>query len=206
MPSLAIVLLLIAGIARRLIPVFPADQNGSRFQTARSTPHDPHDPGDRDLRRDHRRRFKARLDARTQARVAPCQGLAHDPAVDHDRRRRRSSGRAQRSQTEADIRALRTPLPRFLARVVLDRLDRACADRSLAALRAPAFQTGPTSLNAVALIELNHTRGDTAASERRTSCLWPGGVKNAPHVGLRQGCRRLGLAAPGRVSQALRGG
>ena len=39
MPTLAIVLLVIAGIARLLIPVFPTDQNGSRFQTARGTIH-----------------------------------------------------------------------------------------------------------------------------------------------------------------------
>jgi len=39
MPTLAIVLLVIAGIARFLIPVFPTDQNGSRFQTVRGTTH-----------------------------------------------------------------------------------------------------------------------------------------------------------------------
>ena len=39
MPALAIVLLVIAGIARLLIPVFPTDQNGSRFQTAQGTIH-----------------------------------------------------------------------------------------------------------------------------------------------------------------------
>ncbi len=39
MPGLAILLLVIAGIARLLIPVFPTDQNGSRFQTARGTIH-----------------------------------------------------------------------------------------------------------------------------------------------------------------------
>ena len=39
MPTLAIVLLVIAGIARLLIPVFPTDQKGSRFQTARGTIH-----------------------------------------------------------------------------------------------------------------------------------------------------------------------
>ena len=39
MPTLAIVLLVIAGIARLLIPVFPTDQDGSRFQTARGTIH-----------------------------------------------------------------------------------------------------------------------------------------------------------------------
>jgi hypothetical membrane protein len=39
MPTEAIVLLVIAGIARLLIPVFPTDQNGSRFQTARGTIH-----------------------------------------------------------------------------------------------------------------------------------------------------------------------
>ena len=39
MPTLAVVLLVIAGIARLLIPVFPTDQNGSRFQTARGTIH-----------------------------------------------------------------------------------------------------------------------------------------------------------------------
>ena len=33
MPSLAIVLLVIAGLARLFIPVFPTDQNGSRWQT-----------------------------------------------------------------------------------------------------------------------------------------------------------------------------
>jgi len=38
-PSLVIVLLVIAGIARLLIPVFPTDQNGSRFQTAHGTIH-----------------------------------------------------------------------------------------------------------------------------------------------------------------------
>src|SRR5664280_3526582 len=42
MPALAIVLLVIAGIARLLIPVFPTDQNGGRFQTDRAR-HDPHD-------------------------------------------------------------------------------------------------------------------------------------------------------------------
>jgi hypothetical membrane protein len=35
MPTLAIALLVIAGIARLLIPVFPTDQNGSRFQIRR---------------------------------------------------------------------------------------------------------------------------------------------------------------------------
>jgi hypothetical protein len=39
MPGLAIVLLLVAGAARLLIPVCPTDQNGSRFQTARGTIH-----------------------------------------------------------------------------------------------------------------------------------------------------------------------
>jgi len=39
MPTLAIVLLVIAGIARLLIPVFPTDQNGSRFQTVPGTIH-----------------------------------------------------------------------------------------------------------------------------------------------------------------------
>ena len=38
-PSLVIVLLVVAGIARLLIPVFPTDQNGSRFQTAHGTIH-----------------------------------------------------------------------------------------------------------------------------------------------------------------------
>jgi len=33
MPTEAIVLLVIGGLARLLIPVFPADQNGSRWQT-----------------------------------------------------------------------------------------------------------------------------------------------------------------------------
>jgi len=39
MPTLAIGLLVIAGIARLLIPAFPTDQNGSRFQTAHGTIH-----------------------------------------------------------------------------------------------------------------------------------------------------------------------
>jgi hypothetical protein len=39
MPSLAIVLLVVAGIARLLIPVFPTDQNGSRWQTVPGTIH-----------------------------------------------------------------------------------------------------------------------------------------------------------------------
>ena len=39
MPTLAIVLLVIAGIARLLIPVFPTDQNGSRFQTTHGMIH-----------------------------------------------------------------------------------------------------------------------------------------------------------------------
>jgi uncharacterized membrane protein len=38
-PSLVIVLLVIAGIARLLIPVLPTDQNGSRFRTAHGTIH-----------------------------------------------------------------------------------------------------------------------------------------------------------------------
>ena len=38
-PSLVIVLLVIAGLARLLIPVFPTDQNGNRFQTAHGTIH-----------------------------------------------------------------------------------------------------------------------------------------------------------------------
>jgi len=38
-PSEVIVLLVISGVARLLIPVFPTDQNGSRFQTARGTVH-----------------------------------------------------------------------------------------------------------------------------------------------------------------------
>ena len=39
MPSLAIVLLVVAGLARLLIPVFPTDQNGSRWQTVPGTIH-----------------------------------------------------------------------------------------------------------------------------------------------------------------------
>jgi hypothetical membrane protein len=39
MPSLAIVLLVVAGIARLFIPVFPTDQNGSRWQTVPGTIH-----------------------------------------------------------------------------------------------------------------------------------------------------------------------
>ena len=39
MRSLVIVLLVIAGIARLLISVFPTDQHGSRFQTAHGTIH-----------------------------------------------------------------------------------------------------------------------------------------------------------------------
>jgi hypothetical membrane protein len=39
MPTEAIVLLVVAGLARLLIPVFPTDQNGSRFQTAAGTIH-----------------------------------------------------------------------------------------------------------------------------------------------------------------------
>jgi len=39
MPTEAIVLLVIAGLARLLIPIFPTDQNGSRFQTACGTIH-----------------------------------------------------------------------------------------------------------------------------------------------------------------------
>jgi hypothetical protein len=39
MPSLAIVLLVVAGLARLLIPFFPTDQNGSRFQTVPGTIH-----------------------------------------------------------------------------------------------------------------------------------------------------------------------
>lgn len=39
MPTLAIVLLVVAGIARVLLPGFPTDQDGSRFQTARGTIH-----------------------------------------------------------------------------------------------------------------------------------------------------------------------
>ena len=39
MPTEAIVLLVIAGVARLLIPVFPTDQNGSRFQTVPGTIH-----------------------------------------------------------------------------------------------------------------------------------------------------------------------
>lgn len=38
-PGLVIVMLVISGIARVLIPGFPTDQNGSRFQTARGTIH-----------------------------------------------------------------------------------------------------------------------------------------------------------------------
>src|SRR6202042_1165656 len=38
-PTLVIVLLVIAGIARLLIPIFPTDQNGTRFQTAHGTIH-----------------------------------------------------------------------------------------------------------------------------------------------------------------------
>jgi hypothetical membrane protein len=38
-PTEAIVLLVIAGLARLLIPIFPTDENGSRFQTARGTIH-----------------------------------------------------------------------------------------------------------------------------------------------------------------------
>jgi hypothetical protein len=39
MPSLAIVLLVVAGIARLLIPIFPTDQNGSRWQTVPGSIH-----------------------------------------------------------------------------------------------------------------------------------------------------------------------
>ena len=39
MPTVAIVLLVIAGLARFLIPVFPTDQNGSRFRTVPGTIH-----------------------------------------------------------------------------------------------------------------------------------------------------------------------
>jgi hypothetical membrane protein len=39
MPTEAVVLLVIAGLARLLIPVFPTDQNGSRFQTVHGTIH-----------------------------------------------------------------------------------------------------------------------------------------------------------------------
>jgi hypothetical membrane protein len=39
MPTEAIVLLVVAGLARLFIPVFPTDQNGSRFQTAAGTIH-----------------------------------------------------------------------------------------------------------------------------------------------------------------------
>jgi hypothetical membrane protein len=39
MPTEAIVLLVVAGLARLLIPIFPTDQNGSRFQTAAGTIH-----------------------------------------------------------------------------------------------------------------------------------------------------------------------
>jgi hypothetical membrane protein len=38
-PSLVIAMLVISGIARLLIPVFPTDQNGNRFQTVRGTIH-----------------------------------------------------------------------------------------------------------------------------------------------------------------------
>jgi Protein of unknown function (DUF998) len=38
-PSLVIVLLVIAGVARLLIPVFPTDQNGSRWQTVPGSIH-----------------------------------------------------------------------------------------------------------------------------------------------------------------------
>jgi hypothetical membrane protein len=39
MPTLAVVLLVVAGLARLLIPVFPTDQRGSRFQTVPGTIH-----------------------------------------------------------------------------------------------------------------------------------------------------------------------
>jgi hypothetical membrane protein len=39
MPTEVVVLLVVAGIARLLIPVFPTDQNGSRFQTVPGTIH-----------------------------------------------------------------------------------------------------------------------------------------------------------------------
>jgi hypothetical protein len=38
-PALVIVMLVIAGVARLLIPVFPTDRDGSRFQTERGTIH-----------------------------------------------------------------------------------------------------------------------------------------------------------------------
>jgi len=39
MPTEAIALLVLAGLARLFIPIFPTDQNGSRFQTAAGTIH-----------------------------------------------------------------------------------------------------------------------------------------------------------------------
>jgi hypothetical protein len=83
MPTVAIVLLVIAGLARFLIRLSDRSERQPVSDRAR---HDPHGPGDRDLRRDHRRRVKARLDARTQASVARRQGLAHSPPVRDDRR------------------------------------------------------------------------------------------------------------------------
>ena len=89
-PTLAIVLLVIAGIARLLIPVFPTDQNGSRFQTARGTTH----------------MILAivifaaiifaasKLGSTLEHRPARhgVKGWLTGPSVDHDRRRRRSTG------------------------------------------------------------------------------------------------------------------
>src|ERR1700722_15633101 len=38
-PTLTVVMLLVSAAARVLIPIFPTDQNGSRFQTAKGTIH-----------------------------------------------------------------------------------------------------------------------------------------------------------------------
>lgn len=121
-PSLVIVLLVIAGLRRLLIPVFPTDQNGSRFQTPHGTIHmilaivtfaaiivAASKLGSTLENRPEWHSVKGWLTALPWVMTG---GGRWNP------------GRAQRSQTEAHRRALRTPLLRLLDRVVLHRRDR----------------------------------------------------------------------------------
>ena len=97
-PTLVVVMLLVSGVARFLIPFFPTDQNGNRFQTLPGTIH----------------MILAIVifasiiiaaskfgsDGRTRGRLAKRQGLALCPAVGDDRRRGRCPACPLRAATE----------------------------------------------------------------------------------------------------------
>ena len=129
MPTLAIVLLVIAGLARLLIPVFPTDQNGSRFQTVRGTIH----------------MVLAIVIFASLIIAASKLGstLEHRPAWHSVKgwlttlpwvmtgAAGRHSGCSQSPETKTDNRPHRASLLRLLNRLVLHRLDRASTHRQI---------------------------------------------------------------------------